>query len=91
MSVLMESLGESAIYLGDLCHHPPHFEHLDWISSFETDPQVTLESRARLFEMAVQKAALVICPHATYPGMGRVRRVAGGYAWKAAGGASNGG
>lgn len=91
MSVLMESRGESAIYLGDLCHHPVQVEHPEWVSSFDTDPQVTRESRARIFAMAAQKDALVICPHAKYPGMGRVRRVAGGYAWEAADGASNGG
>jgi glyoxylase-like metal-dependent hydrolase (beta-lactamase superfamily II) len=80
--VLIESQGKTAIYLGDLCHHPLHFSHPDWVSSFDTHPQRMPGTRARLFALAADRHALVVCPHAPSPGLGHVRRTAGGFAWQ---------
>lgn len=81
-SVVMESSGQTAIYLGDLCHHPLHFSHPDWVSCFDTDPKATAETRAWVFEMAIARNALVVCPHAQAPGLGRIRRAGTGFIWK---------
>lgn len=82
-SVLIESQGTTAIYLGDLCHHPLHFSHPDWVSSFDTHPDLTPGARARLFALAADRGALIVCPHAPSPGLGHVRRTADGYEWQA--------
>lgn len=82
-SVLIESEEQTALFLGDVCHHPLHFSHPDWVSSFDTHPELTPHTRAWLFELAIQRNALLVCPHAPSPGLGRLQRTAGGYAWQA--------
>ncbi len=81
-SVLIESDGQCALFLGDVCHHPLHFAHPDWTSAFDTDPQWTPLTRARLFRFAVERDALLLCPHAPSPGLGRLRESGGGYVWQ---------
>jgi glyoxylase-like metal-dependent hydrolase (beta-lactamase superfamily II) len=81
MSVLIQSHGKMAIYLGDLCHHPLHFAHPDWVSCFDTDPGLTPKTRAWVFQMALAHDALLVCPHAAAPGLGRLRQTARGLAW----------
>jgi glyoxylase-like metal-dependent hydrolase (beta-lactamase superfamily II) len=83
LSVMLESEGHSAIFLGDVCHHPLHFSHPDWVSSFDTDPATTVRTRASLFALAVEFDALLLCPHAPSPGFGRLRKSGGSYFWQA--------
>lgn len=80
-SVLLESQGQSAIFLGDLCHHWLHFAHPDWVSSFDTDPCITPKTRAWVFQMAAARNALLVCPHAPAPGIGRLQASGGGVVW----------
>jgi glyoxylase-like metal-dependent hydrolase (beta-lactamase superfamily II) len=82
-SVLIESDGQSALFLGDICHHPLHFSHPEWVSAFDTHPRITPRTRAWVFALAVERDALVLCPHAPAPGLGRLRKTDGGYAWQA--------
>lgn len=81
-SVWVESGGACALLLGDVCHHPLHFAHPDWVSSFDTHPRQTPATRAWLLARAAQRDALVLCPHAPHPGLGRVRRADHGYRWE---------
>ena len=81
MSVVIESRGQMAIYLGDLCHHPLHFAHPGWVSCFDTDPGLTPQTRAWVFRMALEHDALLVCPHAAAPGLGRLQRTEHGVAW----------
>jgi len=81
ISVFIESRGTMAIYLGDLCHHRLHFSHPDWVSCFDTDPQQTPKTRARVFQTALEHDALLVCPHAAAPGLGRLRPVQHGVVW----------
>jgi glyoxylase-like metal-dependent hydrolase (beta-lactamase superfamily II) len=82
-SVLLESRGRTALYLGDVCHHPLHVAHPDWVSSFDTDPVQTPLTRAWLFAMLAQRRAVVLCPHAPAPGLGRVVGTVAGFTWQA--------
>lgn len=81
-SVVIESDGECAIFLGDLCHHPLHFSHPDWVSSFDTHPARTPATRLRIFAWALERDALLVCPHAPALGLGRLRRREGGCEWQ---------
>lgn len=81
MSVLVESRGQSALCLGDLCHHPLHFSHPDWVSCFDTDPALTPRTRAAVFALALARDALLACPHAAAPGLGRLVRTQRGVRW----------
>jgi glyoxylase-like metal-dependent hydrolase (beta-lactamase superfamily II) len=82
MSVIIRSRGQTAICLGDVCHHPLHFAHPGWVSRFDTDPAITPATRAALFRMALDDDALLLCPHAPAPGFGRIRRTGQRYEWE---------
>ena len=84
MSVLLESEGQTAIFLGDVCHLPVHFEHPDWVSTFDTHPDETPRTRAQIFQLAIERDALLVCPHAPSPGLGRLQRTSGGFQWQPA-------
>lgn len=81
-TVVIESDGQTAIFLGDVCHHPLHFAHPGWVSAFDTHPEITPHTRAWLFKLAVERDALLVCPHAPSPGVGRLRKTARGYLWQ---------
>jgi glyoxylase-like metal-dependent hydrolase (beta-lactamase superfamily II) len=81
MSVVIRSAGQVAICLGDVCHHPLHFAHPGWVSSFDTDPALTPATRASLFRLALIENALLLCPHAQAPGLGHVERHGERFAW----------
>lgn len=81
-SVFIESQGQTAIYLGDVCHLPVHFAHPDWASTFDTHPEITPRTRIWLFDLAVARQALLICPHAPAPGAGRLEKTPHGVRWQ---------
>jgi glyoxylase-like metal-dependent hydrolase (beta-lactamase superfamily II) len=70
----MESGGEYAVYVGELAQHPVMLERLAWISAFDVLPLVSLETKRRFTEKAMEKRALLVSVHAPYPGLGRLRR-----------------
>lgn len=82
-SVLIESEGRTALVLGDVCHHPLHFSHPEWVSVYDTHPGITPRTRARLFALAAGRDALLVCPHAPPPGLGRLRRTGDSDSWQA--------
>jgi len=49
MSIRIRSSGEEAILLGDVAHHPVQFQHLDWSSTFDSDPKASATMREQLF------------------------------------------
>jgi glyoxylase-like metal-dependent hydrolase (beta-lactamase superfamily II) len=69
----LESAGEYALYVGELAQHPVMLERLAWISAFDTLPLVSLETKRRFIERAMERNALLISVHAPYPGLGRLR------------------
>jgi glyoxylase-like metal-dependent hydrolase (beta-lactamase superfamily II) len=48
MSIRIRSEGEEAVLLGDVAHHPVQFEHLDWSSTFDSDPKASAKMREQL-------------------------------------------
>jgi len=68
MSVRIESGGEHAAFLCDMASLAVHFERLAWMSAFDVEPLVTLESKRRWQKWALETNALLIFPHdATTP------------------------
>jgi glyoxylase-like metal-dependent hydrolase (beta-lactamase superfamily II) len=74
----LESGGQYALYVGELSQHPVMLERLAWISAFDVLPLVSLDTKRRLMEWAVEKRALLISVHAPYPGLGRLQVEEGG-------------
>jgi glyoxylase-like metal-dependent hydrolase (beta-lactamase superfamily II) len=66
-SVLIESGGERAFYLGDLVPTHAHLP-LPWIMGYDVEPLVTLETKRRILKQAVDENWLLIFEHdATVP------------------------
>ena len=70
-SILIESAGERAFYLGDLVPTHAHLP-LPWIMGYDVEPLVTLETKRRILKQAVDENWLVIFEHDASVGWGRI-------------------
>ncbi len=61
-SVLIESEGETACYLADVCPTTAHVP-LPWIMGYDLDPLATLESKRGLWDRALHEEWLLIFEH----------------------------
>jgi glyoxylase-like metal-dependent hydrolase (beta-lactamase superfamily II) len=80
--VEIESGGELALYVGELAQHPVMLERMAWISAFDVLPLVSLETKKRVIERALERRALIVSVHAPYPGLGRLRLEEGKRRWE---------
>ncbi len=78
-SVIIESGGEAAIYLGDLASWTIQMERLAWTSAFDVEPLETIETKRRIRNWALEKVALLIFDHDSRVRMGYLREDKGGY------------
>ncbi len=74
-SVIIESAGEVAIYLGDLAPMRVHLERLAWIAANDVEPLETLETKRSLRRFALEKRALLIFEHDPVTPAGRLVEV----------------
>ena len=66
-SVLIDSGGERAFFLADMCPTAAHLP-LPWIMGYDVEPLVTLETKRRIFRQAEEENWLLIFEHdATIP------------------------
>ena len=72
MSVRIESDGEHAAFLCDMASLAVHFERLAWMTSFDVEPLVTLETKRRWQQWALETEALLIFPHDAKTPAGRL-------------------
>jgi len=70
-SILIESGGERAFYLGDLVPTHAHLP-LPWIMGYDVEPLVTLETKRRILKQAVEEQWLLIFEHDASVPWGRV-------------------
>ena len=78
-SVLIESDGERALFVGDLiptAHHLP----LAWIMGYDVEPLVTLETKRRILARAAEEQWLLVFEHDAHTAWGRVAFDGRGYA-----------
>jgi glyoxylase-like metal-dependent hydrolase (beta-lactamase superfamily II) len=78
-SVVIESGGETAIYLGDLASWMVQMERLAWISAFDVEPLETIETKRRIRDWALEKEALLFFEHDSRVQMGYLREEEGEY------------
>jgi glyoxylase-like metal-dependent hydrolase (beta-lactamase superfamily II) len=62
-SVVIESGGETAVFLADTAHWPLHMERLEVLTAYDAQPLVTLETKRRLARWAIECSALLIFNH----------------------------
>ncbi len=80
--VAITSGAETAVFLGDLTHHPAEITHPEWTAAFDALPQTLVETRQKLIREAAERDLLLITAHHVFPGAGRVVAAAGGYQWR---------
>jgi glyoxylase-like metal-dependent hydrolase (beta-lactamase superfamily II) len=78
-TVVIRSGQEWGVYLGDMAQHRAQLERTAWVSSFDTLPLVSLETKRRLMDECVEAGALIMYTHGAYPGVGRMTRTPEGY------------
>ncbi len=61
--VVVESQGETAVFLGDLASWPIHMERLAWVPAYDLEPMVSIETKRSLAHWAIEKKALLIFEH----------------------------
>ena len=71
-SLLIESRGERALYLGDVIPTAAHLP-LAWIMGYDVEPLVTLESKRRVLARAAAEGWLVVFEHDAAVPWGRLR------------------
>ena len=82
-SYLITSAGESAVVLGDAAHVPLQAHHTNWSPRADTNPTLSSESRAQMFDRIEKDHSLVVSGHFPTPGFGRLVRVEGRRYWQA--------
>jgi glyoxylase-like metal-dependent hydrolase (beta-lactamase superfamily II) len=63
--VLFESGGEQALFVADLASFAVHFEKLAWMTAYDVEPLVTLETKRRWQQWALETGGLLIFQHDT--------------------------
>ena len=76
--VELESGGRCGLCVGELSQLPVMLERLAWISAFDVLPLVSLSTKRRMMEWALEKRALIHSVHAPFPGLGRLVAEEGG-------------
>ncbi|MCC6617153.1 MAG: MBL fold metallo-hydrolase [Anaerolineae bacterium] len=71
MSVLIESNGEHAMFVCDLASYAIHFERLGWMTGYDVEPLITLESKRIWQRWALESNAVLIFPHDSQRPAGR--------------------
>jgi glyoxylase-like metal-dependent hydrolase (beta-lactamase superfamily II) len=74
-SILIESRGEKAFYLGDMAGRAIYLERLAWIPAYDVEPLETLETKRRVRDWAIEENALLIFEHDPGMACGRMKRV----------------
>lgn len=78
MSVRIESGGQRAAFLCDLASLAIHFERLAWMTAYDVEPLVTLETKRQWQRWALETNALLFFPHDARIPAGRLTQTAGG-------------
>ena len=83
ISLLIVSAGERGIVLGDVSGHPAQVTEPDWVSSFDTDPDLARETRKRVHDRIEAEGMTVMAGHFPTRGVGRFVRLEGRRYWQA--------
>lgn len=74
MSIRFESGGQHAAFVCDLASFAIHFERLGWMTAYDVEPLVTLETKRRWQRWALETNAVLIFPHDSVRPVGRFVR-----------------
>ncbi len=61
--VMIESGGQTALFLGDVASWPIHMERLPWIPAYDVEPLVSIETKRDLARWAIESHVLLLFEH----------------------------
>lgn len=61
--VVIESEGQTALFLGDVASWPIHMERLSWVPAYDVEPMVSIETKRNLARWAVENHVLLFFEH----------------------------
>lgn len=80
---MVESRGERLLIWADIIHVEAfQFSHPDWPIGFDVDGRLAAETRAAIFARVADEDLLVAGMHLDFPGIGKVVREGGAYAFR---------
>ncbi len=71
-SVVIEQDGQAALYTGDMSTFAVHFERLAWLTAYDVEPLINLETKRSWQRWALAHEALILFPHDTGMPVGRL-------------------
>ena len=79
---LIQSEGQVLVNMGDLCHdHLGELAHPEWKFLYDTDSDMAVKTRMRMFEQIANEEMCVLGYHFPWPGYGRLRPEKSGYTY----------
>jgi glyoxylase-like metal-dependent hydrolase (beta-lactamase superfamily II) len=82
---VISSGNDVMVTTGDLAHHYIlAMKHPEWHISYDTDSDMAVQSRRRIFDMLADQKLLTHGYHFPWPGLGHVVKEGNGYCWVAA-------
>jgi glyoxylase-like metal-dependent hydrolase (beta-lactamase superfamily II) len=73
MSIVFESQGQWGLQASDMATYAVHFERLAWMTAYDVEPLITLETKRKWQRWALDHDALIFFPHDPYRPVGRLR------------------
>jgi len=71
--VILESNGETALFVADLATLHYHFQRLAWVTGYDVEPLESIETKRYWQQWAVERDALIIFQHDTQITTGKLR------------------
>lgn len=71
--VILESSGETALFVADLATLHYHFQRLAWVTGYDVEPLESIETKRYWQQWAVERDALIIFQHDTQITTGKLR------------------
>jgi glyoxylase-like metal-dependent hydrolase (beta-lactamase superfamily II) len=81
-AVLLESLGERLLCVGDLFYDPVQLSHPRWCTPWDHDTAQAVRTRRRLLDRAAGENLLIQAYHLPFPGLGMITRHGEAYRWE---------
>ncbi|KPF63365.1 hydrolase [Bosea sp. AAP35] len=78
---LVHSGSDQLLLTADLAYHPVVNIDRPWLPGPDRDKEAALAARRRIFDRAAAEQMLVLGFHYPFPGLGRMLKIDGGYAW----------
>lgn len=78
---LVHSGNDQLLLTADLAYHPVVNVDRPWLPGPDRDKETALASRQRIFDRAATESMPVLGFHYPFPGIGRMLKTDGGYAW----------